>query len=148
MCYSVFLSTDAGEELAKHNSPFISFHKELDNLGPEMAGLMPHPHKWYVGSKSGCSCTFCHLLCIELGFGEPQDWYAEEPDAIEAAKLFYDIVAGLISDGSQVDCMSFWVGATRDKIKHLKVDLACISTETFRFFENHRFSFSSSGKQS
>ena len=38
----------------------------------------------HVGSKSGCSCTFRHLYSIELGFGEPVDWYPEEPDAIEA----------------------------------------------------------------
>ena len=83
------------------------------------------------------------MLSIELGFGEPVDWYAEQPDEIEATKRFYDVVTNLISSGSKVDCIDIWEGTIKDRIKRLAVDLSLISRDAFRFFENHHFVFQS-----
>jgi hypothetical protein len=82
------------------------------------------------------------LYSIELGFVEPVDWYAEEPDEIEATKVFYDVMTGLISSGNKVDCIQIWFGTKKDQIKRRAVDLSSISKEAFRFFENHHFVFS------
>jgi hypothetical protein len=142
MCYAVYISTDFEGDLSQHNSELIHFAKDFSNFDPQVLDLLQYQNPWYVGSRAGCSCTFRHLHSIELGFGEPVDWYAEEPDEIEATKMFYDVVAGLICTGSQVDCIEIWTGAKRDQIKRLAVDVSSISREAFRFFENHHFDFS------
>lgn len=141
MCYSVYLSTDAGGDLTVHNTPLIRFKKEWKPREHEAPGFMRYPHTWFVGSKSGCSCTFRHLHSIELGFGAPEDWYPEGPDEIEATKLFYDVVSAMVMRGSHVDCISLWTGATKDMVQTLDVDLSSIEKEAFRFFENHHFVF-------
>jgi hypothetical protein len=144
MCYLVFISTDADQELSSPNSSLVNFEKNLGDYESEIVNSLQYSQKWYVASKSGCSCSFRHLFSIELGFGEPVDWYKEESDDIEATKAFYDLVVNLLSAGNQVDCISIWEGTKIDQIKHLEVDLSSISRESFRFFENHHFSFKSS----
>ena len=84
MCYSVYLSTDFEGDLSQHSSALIRFEKDFTNCEPEIMDLLLYEHPWYVGSKAGCSCTFRHLSSVELGFGKPVDWYAEELDEIEA----------------------------------------------------------------
>ena len=145
MCYSVYLSTDTERDLALHNTPLIRFTKDLAPEEEDIPGLMRNPHTWYVGSKSGCSCSFRHLHSIELGFGVPEDWYPEDPDELEATKLFYDIVSAMIIEGIHVDCISLWTGTTKDGVQSLEVDLSSIKREAFRFFENHHFEFVYSG---
>ena len=141
MCYSVYISTDFEGDLSRHNSALIGFEKDFTNSKPEALDLLKYQHRWFVGSKAGCSCTFRHLLSVELGFGEPVEWYAEEPEEIEATKMFYDVVKSLISSGSKVDCIDIWEGTKKDRIKRLAVDLPSISRDAFRFFENHHFVF-------
>ena len=141
MCYSVFISTDAEGDLATHNTPLIRFEKERSPYENDALALMRYPHTWFVGSKSGCSCTFRHLHSIELGFGAPVDWYPEDSDEIEATKLFYDIVSALVLEGHHVDCISFWTDPTKDRVQSLDVDLTSVKREEFRFFENHHFIF-------
>ena len=141
MCYLVYISTDFEGDLSRHNSGLISFEKDVSGVDPEIIDLLQYNNPWYIGSKAGCSCTFRHLHSIELGFGEPVEWYAEDPDEIEATKIFYDVMKDLISSGSQVDCIEIWTGTNKDQIKRLDVDLTSISREAFRFFENHHFIF-------
>ena len=74
MCYSLYLSTSSSEDLAGHNSELLRLAR-LDGTEPEGADLLRNQERWYVGSKSGCSCTFRHLFSVELGFGEPVDWF-------------------------------------------------------------------------
>ena len=142
MCYLVYISTDFEEDLSQHNSGLISFERDVSSGDPEIINLLQYNNQWYVGSKAGCSCTFRHLHSVELGFGEPVDWYAEDPDEIDATRLFYDVMIKLIANGNQVDCIEIWSGAKKDQIKRLEVDLASISRTAFRFFENHHFIFS------
>ncbi len=142
MCYLVYISTDFDGDLAQHNSGLINFEKDISEGDPDIIDLLLHKNPWYVGSKAGCSCTFRHLHSIELGFGEPVEWYAEDPDEIDATRLFYDLVIDLISSSNQVDCIQIWTGTKKDQIKRLEVNLASISRKAFRFFENHHFVFS------
>ena len=144
MCYLVYLSTDFEGDLSQHNSALISFEKDFANCEPEVIGLLRYKNFWYVGSKSGCSCTFRHLLSVELGFGEPVDWYEEQADEIEATKIFYDVIANLISSGNKVDCISIWAGTKKSQIKQLEVNISSISRDAYRFFENHHFAFCNS----
>ena len=100
-----------------------------------------YDHKWYVGSKSGCSCTFRHLYSSELGFSEPVEWYDEDEDEVSATLLFIIVVRSLIERGHKVDCIDAWDRATMEDIQESKVNLDEINDGQFRFFENHHFRF-------
>jgi len=142
MCYSVYLSTDFEGDLSQHNTELIRFDKAFNDAERQVIDLLQYHNVWYVGSRAGCSCTFRHLHSIELGFGEPVDWYAEDQDEIEATGIFYKVVSGLVGAGSQVDCIDIWAGGKRDQIKQLAVKVSSTTKEAFRFFENHHFIFS------
>ena len=140
MCYTLYLSTSSPEDLTKYNSDLIIF-KRLDGEDNEYSSMLKNQEKWYVGSKSGCSCTFRHLASIELGFDEPQDWYPEDDDDLKATTDLFRVIARLVSQGNQVDCLDTWEGAVRDEIKAKIVNLNAVSEKTFRLFENYHFVF-------
>ena len=141
MCYLVYLSTDFEGDLSQHNCALIRFEKNFSDTDPAVLDLLEYEDRWFVGSKAGCSCTFRHLLSVELGFGEPVEWFPEEADEIEATKLFYDVVSDLISAGHKLDCIQIWNGTKKDQVIRLAVDLDGVSRNAFRFFENHHFIF-------
>lgn len=143
MCYSVYLSTDSDEDLSLRNSELVRF-KCLDDPNDKDAqdpclSLLDYPHRWYVGSKAECSCTFRHLYSIELGFSEPVDWYEEEQDQIDATKELYVVLAAILSSGHHCDLVDRWEGAEPDSIKILDVSVTDVSHDAFRLFENHKF---------
>ena len=139
MCYALYLSTTSKKDLAALNSDMVRFERLSDDEGH--ASVLKYPEKWYVGSKSGCSCNFRHLTSVELGFGEPLDWYPEEEDDIQATAELFKVIFRLVSEGNQVDCLDFWEGMERGEVKTLAVDLRTVPEKAFRFFENHQFVF-------
>ena len=80
MCYSIYLSTDSNRDLSTENSDLLRFKQET--IEEPIRSILQNEHQWYVGSQSGCSCTFRHLYSTELGFAEPVDWYQEDDDEI------------------------------------------------------------------
>ena len=104
-------------------------------------GLLRHEHKWFVASKSECSCTFRHFVTPESGFGEPQDWCPEDEDNVRATAELYRVIGGLIGAGEQVDCLDAWYDAKSDEIKEVVVTLGTVSEKEFLLFENHHFTF-------
>jgi hypothetical protein len=139
MCYALYLSTSSKENLSELNSDLVRFAQIGDD--EERAMSLLHSQKWYVGSKSGCSCHFRHLGSTELGFGEPVDWYPEEDDDILATAELYKVILRLVSEGNQVDCQDLWEGLERGEVKMVVVDLKTVPEGAFRFFENHHFVF-------
>ncbi len=139
MCYMLYLSTDSPENLAKNNSDRVRFAQIGDD--EERAMSLLQSQKWYVGSKSGCSCNFRHLASTDLGFGERVDWYPEEGEDILATAELYKVILRLVSEGNQVDCLDIWDGHERGEVKSLVVNLKVVPKEDFRFFENHHFVF-------
>ena len=139
MCYALYLSTTSKEDLAELNSDMVRFERLSDDEG-RVSDLM-YPQKWYVGSKSGCSCNFRHLSSVELGFGEPLDWYPEEEDDIRATAELYRVIVRLISEGNDVDALDLWEGMEQGEIKSLDVNLRTVPEKNFRLFENHHFVF-------
>ena len=101
--------------------------------------LLDFPHRWYVGSKSHCSCTFRHLHSVELGFGEPVDWFPEERDEIDATRELYATLTALLSSGCRVDLLDQWNGAQPADVTTIDVSLSEVSEKAFRMFENHKF---------
>ena len=139
MCYAIYLSTDTNQDLSLENSDLIHFEKQT--VEDPFDSLLWYDQQWYVGSKSGCSCTFRHLYSVDLGFGKPVEWYPEDEDEIAATLLFVEIVRKIIERGYKVDCIDAWYGATKEEILEKQVNLNEINDAQFRFFENYHFSF-------
>ncbi len=139
MCYSVYISTNSDEDLGNRNSELVRFEKIADSNTQPCTGLLGFKNKWFVGSKSGCSCTFRHLYSIEAGFGEPEDWCKEEQDDIDATKELYRALAFLLSDGYEVELLDCWWGTKPEKIITIDVSLDDVSESAFKMFENHKF---------
>ena len=139
MCYSVYLSTDSPEDLSVRRFKGGSF-KRLDSDGNDLCTeLLESVNQWYVASVSGCSCSFRHLTSVELGFGEPEAWYPEEKQDIDATIALYAVLSSLVSWGHRVDLIDVWSGASPEAIVTIDVYLDDVPASAFRLFENHRF---------
>ena len=141
MCYELILSTTSNDDLSQFNDEGIRFdHSHHER--PSLVHLL-HPNKWYIGSRTGCSCSFRHLYEPEHGFGTPEDWFLEQPSDIEATLKFIRLVRALIAKGERVDCVDLWAGSNSSTGSpvHMNVNLSRIRDEEFRFFENHHFDF-------
>ncbi|MDZ4860115.1 MAG: hypothetical protein SGI88_14145 [Candidatus Hydrogenedentes bacterium] len=139
MCYSLYLSTNSDANLAQYNSELIRFGP-LGERDYAYADLLAYPNRWYVGSKSVCSCAFRHAE-ETLGFGAPEDWFEEEDDDIAATKELYTVIKTLMSSGHKVDCVDTWEGVCPTQINFLEIQLADVPADAFRLFENYRFTF-------
>ena len=145
MCYEVILSTTSGADLSQFNEDGLRF----EDSHPERASFsqLLYPNKWYIGSRTGCSCSFRHLYEPEHGFGAPEAWFPEETSDIEATLKFIRLVRSLIVSGERVDCFDLWAGS--DAVPTLsvpmRVNLRTLHDEEFRFFENYHFDFESEG---
>ena len=143
MCYSLYLSTNSPADLRVGNTELLRFQKAEDYAYKDapIIKLLQFANKWFVGSKSECSCTFRHLHAIELGFGAPEPWYPEAQDELDATQQLYDAISTMLSSGHRVECIDTWTGTEPKDIKDLPVSLASVPREAFRLFENHRFVF-------
>lgn len=141
MCYRVYISTDSSEDLARRNSEFVRFEKVNDSSTDPCIQLLDFPNQWYVGSKSGCSCTFRHLVSVSTGleFSEPEDWHKEEQDALDATRELYSTLAFLLSSGYKVDLVDRWEGSKPENITVIDVSLDDVSEKAFWMFEDHKF---------
>jgi hypothetical protein len=151
MCYMTVLSTTSGDDLARHNNELVQFSRELPGIPEEK--YLAFPYKWFIGSKSGCSCSFRHLCkeSIELGFTIPVDWYHEEESDIEATRQVCAAIRTLVTTGTQVDAVDAWAHGQTEAAPlndTIEVNLAKVSDDTFRFFENYRFVFSNHATKS
>lgn len=141
MCYVTLLSTSSAEDLSRHNTMRIRFSRDLPTLAA--ADALANEHRWYVGSRAGCSCSFRHLHSVELGFGAPVDWYPEEDDDLLGTLELVTVLRRLVDDGHAVDCVDVWgsVDPASEPLRTLVVDLDAMEDAEFRLFENHRFEF-------
>jgi hypothetical protein len=144
MCYAVYISSDSPEDLSSRNSGLIRFEKLIDDHPDPCTKLLGFPNRWSVGSKSGCGCTFRHLISIELGFSDPVEWCDEGQDEINATGELYATLRAVLSSGYSVDVLDRWKGARPAGIVVLDVSLDEISRSAFRLFENHLFKLSKS----
>jgi hypothetical protein len=119
----------------------VRFERNLPDIAD--AAKLRYPNRWYVGSKAGCSCGFRHLYSIDMGFGEPVEWYPEDDDDIEATLELIAIIRELVVSGESVDCIDAWEHQNMHPSAEaeLEVNLGEVSDRAFRFFENHHFVF-------
>ena len=140
------LSTTADVDLSLENNDLVRFTRELPGIPEET--YLGFKNKWFIGSKSGCSCELRHLSIpsVELGFGLPEDWFPEEQSDIEATRQIIASIRSLIENGANVDCVDAWSQYQTVAVPlagEVEVNLATVSNEAFRFFEMHKFVFSS-----
>ena len=141
MCYSIYLSTDSDQDLSSRNSDLVRFKKEP--IPEPYLSKLRYPNQWYVGSKTGCSCTFRHLYSVELGFSEPVEWCEEDEYEIAATLTFIKVIRQIFKQGLKADCVDTWEGTQPGEMIEISVNLDDIGDEQFRFFENHHFLFES-----
>jgi len=144
MCYMTLLSTSSSADLSAGNNDFVRFSRTMPGVPEER--YLAHGFKWFIGSRSGCSCELRHLHSSsgELGFGEPQDWFPEGVSDIDATRQVAGTIRALIASGAQVDCVDAWAGDEKIDAAlagDVVVDLSVVSDAQFRFFEMHRFTF-------
>ena len=139
MCYELILSTTSNRDLAASNTELVRFSRDVPAIA-EVSDLK-YAYKWYVGSRSECSCSFRHLYSVDLGFGEPVDWYKEEQEDIDATLQVIAMIRSLIASGESVDCIDAWPRPDTSGTTELMVDLRTVSDREFRFFENYHFIF-------
>ena len=138
----IVISTTSKLDLSKLNTPLVQFSKDLPNI--QVKSLLRFPHRWFLGSKDGCSCGFRHLDHgnEELGFAEPVDWWPEDAEDIEATRQVVKIFKDLLSNGVQLDCINAWAQDDENEPRlagDSVVNLGAIQESSFRFFEWHRF---------
>ena len=139
MCYALILSTTSGTDLSRFNSEEIRFDKNIPDRLPSQHLL--YANQWYVGSRTGCSCSFRHLYGPEFEFSAPEDWFPEEKADIEATLSFIHLIRSLANKGEHVDCIDAWEGDHTEALHLRPVNLNQVRDEEFRFFENHHFDF-------
>ena len=135
------MSTDCPDDLEAMSSAHVRFER------PSVAGYCPsppilkHAEKWFIGSSTGCSCTFRHLSlgAQELGFGEPEDWFPEEQDEIDGTLELYDMLKGLVERGHQVELFDSWNGEVPPDLQKRTVSFSEVPGTHFRLFENTLF---------
>jgi hypothetical protein len=140
MCYLLYLSTDCPRDLTTAEPRFepVPAHEE-----EAVRSALAHPNVWYLPCRyGGCSCHFRHAMSVELGFGEPEDWYQEDPENVQATMELHDFIAGLVAEGCAVDMVDFWGEPDDEAEATIDVSLSNVTREKLRFFEGHRFVFS------
>jgi hypothetical protein len=140
MCNLVYVATDSDEDLTRHDSVHLHFLKEPGD--PALAALTL-PHRWFVGSRTGCSCGFRHWASVNPhpAFWAPEDWYPEDGEDLASTQALYRIIEGLVSAGHRVECLDTWNGEDLDSIREQEVHLGDVPIAAFRLFEGYRFRF-------
>lgn len=141
MCYVVYLATDCPDDLSGQSSDLVRFEEPSRDAHPPSLPVLNHEHKWFVGSKSGCSCTFRHVSrgSADSGFRAPEDWLPEKQDEIEATHQLYATLRGIVQRGYQVQLLDCLDGDEDRGAQSLDVSVTEVSADHFRLFEGRVF---------
>jgi hypothetical protein len=137
----VYLSTDCADDLSLQDCDLVRFERPSAERQTAFPRALRSDHIWFVASVSGCSCTFRHLHpdSVGLGFGEPEDWFPEEADAIHATRRLYDVLRALVERGHRVQVLDCWSSTEDLDPVPLDVSLSQVPAGHFRLFEGHLF---------
>lgn len=145
MCYMTIISTTSAIDLTQFNTTDVVFDKEMPGIPEEQ--LLKYPHKWYIGSYQGCSCGFRHLMTenfSDLVFSEPEEWFEEEPEDIEATLKLVRIFKIIIKSGSKLECINAWARDPSEppNLKgNVVVNFSEVTETSFRLIENYHHEF-------
>jgi hypothetical protein len=139
------ISTTSDIDLTQFNSSDVVFDKEMPGIPEEQ--LLKYHHKWYVGSSHGCSCGFRHLMTAnfsDLGFSDPEEWFHENLEDIEATIKLVRIFKKVIESGSKLECIDSWTHDPSDPPNlsgNVIVNFTEVSETAFRLIENYHHEF-------
>lgn len=141
MCYMVYISTNCPDDLATAPTDAVRFERPAAENQTYFPDIFEGQNVWYVGSSSGCSCTFRHLCepSLELGFDVPLEWYPEGPEEIKATGELYEILHDMVLRGFQISLLDCWSGDEGKHAPAIEVSLSKVSREQFRMFEGRLF---------
>lgn len=141
MCNMCIISTSSELDLRQFNSSQVVFSQDMPDVPEEK--FLKYEYKWYLGSSDGCSCRFRHLMDVnfpDLGFADPEDWFPEEQEDIDATLQLVKIFKTILSTGVRIDCIDAWANASTAEpliTGNVVVDFAEIPDTSFRFIENY-----------
>lgn len=144
MCYTLTLSTDSPEDLAKFNDGHLFFEKTNTS---HTANPLRYAHQYEIATmqKGNCSChlrVFDEDLSKEMGFCALQDWLDEKEDAdVLATRRLFEILKSLVNQGYKVDSLMLWNDETPAHIKNIPVPVNEVEVSHFAFFENTHFEY-------
>ena len=138
MCYSVYFSTDSGEDFADLESEYFSVCPYDIESDSEADGLLGYGHWWRLVSRyGGCSCHFRHSA--EGEFGPVEDWCPEDNGDVEATGCVYDLFCRVVAEGHRLDVVDIWSDTPVEDIRSIGVFLNGVPRDHFRFHEDVRF---------
>lgn len=139
MCHITFVSTTSEADFRGVDEPHFHLYPVEADEQEEAATRLSYPHRWYLeGRYGGCSCHFRNWVRQNPPeFWEPQDWFEEDPEDVEATRAFYDLIARLVGEGEKVDIVTVWEG--EDVLHDRELSLSEVSREAFRFMDSIRF---------
>ena len=143
MCYSVYISTNCPDDLAVVSTDALRFERPDEEKQTPCPTLFDSRNTWFVGSSSGCSCTFRHLCkeSIDLGFDVPQDWCPEAQEEIQATRALYDVLQDIVNRGFHLSLLDCWNGQENEVVSESEVSFSKVSADQFRLFEGCHFIF-------
>ncbi len=81
----------------------------------------------------------------DLGFAEPEDWFPEDQDDIEATLKVVNVFKTILSEGEKLECIDAWTSdsAVAPNLSGtLEINFSQIPEAAFRFIENYQHEFS------
>ena len=133
------MSTTSEANLEASDGVHYLLHAVTDEEREAAVEHLAYRSRWFVACRfGGCSCHFRSFVeGNPREFWEPQDWFEEDPEDVEATRAFYDLVSSLVGHGHQVDIVTVWSG---DAVRHqFDVSLSEVSREAFGFMDGTRF---------
>jgi len=142
MCYMLYMSTDCPDDLSQMSSDLVRFGRPSVQSYSPCPSALKYENKWFIGSQSECSCSFRHLCrdSVELGFGEPEGWFPEDQDQIDATHELYAILKDIVGRRHRVELLDCWSGDEEKEAKSIDVSFAEVPSGHFRLFEGYLFS--------
>lgn len=141
MGYMTIISTTSDLDSCAFNSSDLIFDTQMPGIPEEQ--LLTYPRKWYVGSAHGCSCGFRQLLgdnFADLGFADPEEWFPENPEDVEATLKLVEVFERIALGGSKLQCIDAWCSddASAPQLSgNLIVNLSELPRGAFRLIENY-----------
>jgi|SRR5579862_5611277 len=138
MCHVIFMSTTSTQDFSGVDGEHFLLERLAEVETEPAARVLGYPNRWFLaGRYGGCSCHFRHFLRENPPeFWEPQEWFEEDAEDVDATRAFYDLMVGLVNSGHDLDLGIAWEGEVASRT--MEVSLREVSREAFRFLDGSR----------
>ena len=145
MCYFTHIALSKMVDPPPHTELLrVSYVAPTPGPGPQELDRtwFTNQHIYYLGSKSGCSCTFRYWQ-HEIGMVPPQDWAHEDPGdpALLATRELFRWLRHLHEDGIDIELVVKWATEPLPRNEFIAINLDDITEETFLMFDDYKIKF-------